>query len=62
MDLHEDTLRLMSEAELPVTQICKDCDLTTRWYYLLKAGEIKNPGYQRLQRLHDYLAANRKAA
>lgn len=55
MDLHTQTLRMMEQTSVPVTQICEACGVTTRWYYMVRNGDIETPGYQRLQRLHDYL-------
>lgn len=62
MDLHAETLRLMAETKIPVTRICDDCGLTTRWFYMVKSGEIADPGYQRLQRLYNYLAEHSEKA
>lgn len=62
MDLHSETLRLMAVTNMPVTRICDECGVTTRWYYMVRSGEIETPGYQRLQRVHDYLKQHNGAA
>lgn len=54
------TFRLMERTRIPVVTICRDLDLTPRWYYKLKSGELKEPGVNRIQRLHDYLAKHNK--
>lgn len=56
-DLLEKTLRLAGESCEPASKICSAAGVTTRWYYMLLAGEIIDPGVRRVQRLHDHLAA-----
>jgi hypothetical protein len=53
--LLSETLALTKGTSIPVTKICNDLGLTTRWYYKLTSGQIKDPGVKRIQRLHDYL-------
>lgn len=54
--LLDDTLALARATTIPVSRICRDTGLGTRWYHMLLAGEIRDPGVRRVQRLHDYLA------
>ena len=55
MTLLDETLELARGTHLPVTQICRGADVTTRWFYMFVAGELKDPSVRRVQRLHDYL-------
>lgn len=58
--LLEKTLSLARSADEPVTKICREAGITTRWYYLLLDGDIRDPGVRRIQRLHDYLASRQQ--
>ncbi|MCU7917093.1 MAG: hypothetical protein KZQ95_01890 [Candidatus Thiodiazotropha sp. (ex Epidulcina cf. delphinae)] len=51
----DQTKQLLMETDVPIKKICKDAGLSTRWYYRFISGDIKDPGVQRIQRLHDYL-------
>jgi len=60
--LFEQTLGLMEQSTIPIASLCRELKVTERWYYKLLAGDIKDPSVNRIQRLHDYLAANRSDA
>ena len=51
------TLQLMRSSQQPVKSICDAIEVTPRWYQKLLSGEIQDPSVRRIQRLHDYLAA-----
>lgn len=41
---------------ITLVQIAEDLDLSYSWICKLSSGNLKNPSYQKLQALHDYLA------
>jgi hypothetical protein len=55
MNLLDTTLDLARTTEVPISQICKEIDVTPRWLQKLLVSEIKDPSVRRIQRLHDYL-------
>jgi hypothetical protein len=55
MNLLDQTLELAGATDIPVTMICRAIGVTTRWYYKLLSGEIKDPSVRKVQKLHDYL-------
>lgn len=61
--LLEQTFSLLGKSKTPAAQICRELGFSQRWYYDLMSGDIKDPGVNRIQRLHDYLSqADSKAA
>lgn len=59
MNLLKTTMKLARETKLPISTICADIGVTTRWYYKLMHDQIPEPGVNKIQRLHDYLMYNR---
>ena len=51
------TLRLARESGMSGSEIANGADVGYRWYCKLVSGEIKDPGINRVQKLHDYLSA-----
>ncbi len=49
------TFELIDRTDVRVVTICRANDITPRWYYKLLAGDIPEPGVNRVQRIHDYL-------
>jgi hypothetical protein len=54
--LYEPTLALMRSTDVPVNVICRDLGLSKRWWSNVMAGNIKDPGVRRMERLYAYLA------
>lgn len=40
---------------ITLVQIAEDLDLSYSWICKLSSGNLKNPSYQKLQAVHDYL-------
>jgi hypothetical protein len=58
--LLDKTLHMMKSTSLKVREICREADLSTRWYYDLLSGDIKDPSVNRVQRLYDYLSSHER--
>ena len=39
-----------------VRELCQETGISVRWYYKFMAGEIKDPGIRRIQRISDYFS------
>lgn len=55
MDLLQETKALARRTEIPVTAICREIGVSTRWYYKFLDGQIKDPSIRRVQRLNKAL-------
>ena len=55
MDLLKQTLKLAQRTSLAKADICARADIKIRWYNLLLAGEIPDPGVRKIQRLYNVL-------
>jgi transcriptional regulator with XRE-family HTH domain len=53
---------MVRESGVPLTDICRAIGVTTRWYYMVESGEIKEPSIHKIQRLHDHLKALQQGA
>lgn len=58
--LYEKTLVLVRATDITVARLIADTGLGERWMYKLIAGQFSDPGVKKIQRLHDYLAAQQK--
>lgn len=56
MDLLKSTLNLMKTRQFSITELCADLDISQRWYYQFRRGEVNNPGVRTIQAMHDYLS------
>lgn len=56
------TMVLLKECPLPLPEIARGADVGFEWLKKLKAGEIPEPGVNRIQRLHDFLVLQAAAA
>lgn len=59
MTLLEETIQLARASSESANQIAKNCGLKPRWLYRLLDGDYTDPGVNKIQRLHDYLTAER---
>lgn len=53
----EKTLELLRNCDLPLVEIANMSGLGYEWLKKLKAGDIPDPGVNRIQKLHDFLAS-----
>jgi len=53
--LLETAIKLMDDTDVPVTTLCRETNVTTRWYYMLRSGVIKDPSVNKIQRIYDFL-------
>jgi hypothetical protein len=62
--LHETTLQMLRDRPkgLNMRQIADDTGLGYDWLRSLNSGRIPNPGVQKIEKLHDYLAAHQSRA
>ena len=60
--LLERTIRLTKESGIPLVQICRDTGLGRRWMHKLLAGQLTDPGVNKIERLHNYLTAKQDGA
>lgn len=61
-NLLDSTLDMARHTDVPVAEICRAVEVTPRWYYMLMAGDIRDPSVRKIQRLHDYLAEHQQPA
>lgn len=59
MTLLDRTVDMAGKYGGSVTALAKSAGVTPRWIYMLLNGEIKDPGVNRIQRLHDALIQNK---
>lgn len=57
MNLYQKTLKLLQDrpARLELKKIAEDLNISYSWILKFHKGKIKNPSYNTLQSLHDYL-------
>jgi len=53
--LYSETLDLLEVTRVPIQQVADDCHVSPRWLYRLMRHDYKDPGVNRIQRIHDYL-------
>jgi hypothetical protein len=54
--LHNRTLDLLKQSEVPLPEIYKETHLPYYWLKKFSSGEIRDPSVNRVQRLYEYLA------
>jgi transcriptional regulator with XRE-family HTH domain len=54
-NLHDETKRLLCEADLSLSEISKKCDVSTRWLSYFAGGSGENYSVTKVQRVHDFL-------
>lgn len=52
------TLRLLREDRRSIAQLHKDTGLEYHWLRKVRSGEIRNPGVERIEQLHNALSAH----
>lgn len=60
MTLWQETLELLAMAKsrrISVKEMCDGAKVSTRWWYLMMTGEMKDPSVHKVQALHDWLKA-----
>jgi len=55
--LLDKTFQLLDDTDLTYRQIAKGAAVDMNWLAKLKQGAIKEPGVQKVQRVHDFLLA-----
>lgn len=55
MTLLNKTLHLIRDTSIPMETIAISTGLTKRWLYEFKAGEYKDPGVTKVEKVFDYL-------
>lgn len=58
-DLLTKTIDLAKTSRVPVHMLCKEIGVSVRWYHKLIAGKFSDPGVCKIERLHNFLLANR---
>lgn len=61
-ELYKKTIELLNSTDKSMSDISKNTDVGLRWLYDLKAGRFGDPGVNKIQRIHDYLAENLRRA
>jgi len=61
-DLVSETQCLARNSSMTVSEICKAAGIKSRWYHKFIAGEFKDPGVSKVQRLHEVLKDSRVKA
>ncbi len=61
-DLMTETMDLAKSADLPVADICQAAAIKPRWYYRFLAGDFKDPGINKIMRLHKVLSDQKRKA
>ena len=56
--LLEETLELLRTSNVPLASICENTGVKLRWLHRLLDGDFTEPGVNKIERLHDYLAGN----
>lgn len=49
------TLMLLADTKIPVEKIAADVGVSRRWLYELRRGDMKDPGVNKIEAVHDYL-------
>lgn len=60
-DLFQATMSMLRATAVSPRQISDDTGLGYRWLMRLKGGEYSDPGVNKIQKLHDYLAQSKKS-
>ena len=60
-DLVHETRDLAKASKIPVSDICKAAQIKPRWYYRFISGDFKDPGANKIMRLHQVLASDKAA-
>ena len=53
--LHLRTLKLLSESDIPLTQVSADTGVNYFWLRSFRYGQIKDPSVNRVQAVFEYL-------
>jgi predicted transcriptional regulator len=61
-DLYETTLNMIRDSGIPITRLASEAKVGQRWLADLVNGRFSDPGVKKIQRLHDYLKQQQKAA
>lgn len=59
--LYDETLRLLQTTNLSVDEIGRKVGCSGRWIRKVRDGDIKDPGVNKIQRLHDFLSLSTAA-
>jgi len=60
MNLWNDTLELIARARarhITVKAMCDAAGVSTRWWYQMMTGTMKDPSVHKVQKMHDWLKA-----
>jgi hypothetical protein len=60
-NLYEQTMKLLNSSDLSPEFVASNIGVTGRWVRKVRDGIIKEPGVQKIQRLHDFLSTNKSA-
>ncbi len=60
MQLFDRTIKLLSEYDGNVTQLCRDARVEKQWLDTVLRGVSRNPSVHKVQRLHDELVRVKK--
>lgn len=53
--LLKEAIELAKNTQIPAKEICAQLNVSERWLYKVISGEIKNPGVNTIQHLHNLL-------
>lgn len=53
-----DTLRLVRESNKPVSAICREARVSSRWFYMVERGEIREPSIVKLLRIREAIGSS----
>jgi transcriptional regulator with XRE-family HTH domain len=51
-ELAQEIKQLIKASGKPIAQICKEAEVKPRWLYRFLAGDFKDPGFTKIQRLY----------
>lgn len=58
-DLYKKTISMLSETKEPLSKVASGSRVGYRWICRLIAGDFSDPGVNKIQRIHDYLSAQK---
>lgn len=64
MNLYTETLNMLQNrsAKLELKKVAEDLDISYSWILKFNKDKVRNPSYQTLQSLHDYLVSKQQTA
>lgn len=50
------TIKLANQPGIDIEDVCKKAKVSRRWFFMLKKGELKDPGVSKVERINKVLS------